>query len=333
MCQRCCVAAPVPACHACHAKRRWMSPSATPATQSVAASPATKRAQARPSAPKRAQARPSAPPEPAQCHKCHACHGKRSWMSPSATLLETKVDVAKRHTCHAKLGGVTGDQARPSAPPEPPSAKSTTPAMQNEGGCHQVQRLPCEKKVDVAKCLACHAKLGGVAISTTPATQNGCRQVPRLPRNMKVDVTKCHACETKVDVAKCHACCAKLGGVTGDQARPSAPPEPAQCHKCHACHAKRRWMSPSATLVTRDEGGCRQVPRLLRKVGRRHRRPSAPKRATRASPAPRVPRKITKVDVAKCHACVGGCRQVLRLLRKVEPEPAQCHKCHACHAI
>ena len=34
-------------CHACHVKRRWMSPSATPATQSAAASPATKRAQAR----------------------------------------------------------------------------------------------------------------------------------------------------------------------------------------------------------------------------------------------------------------------------------------------
>ena len=42
--------------HTCHAKRRWMSPSAMPATQSWAASPATKRAPARPSAgaPKRA---------------------------------------------------------------------------------------------------------------------------------------------------------------------------------------------------------------------------------------------------------------------------------------
>ena len=29
-------------CHACHVKRRWMSPSATPATQSAAASRATK---------------------------------------------------------------------------------------------------------------------------------------------------------------------------------------------------------------------------------------------------------------------------------------------------
>ena len=39
-------------CHACHAKRRWMSGCATPATQSAAASPATNPG-------------PSAPPEPA----------------------------------------------------------------------------------------------------------------------------------------------------------------------------------------------------------------------------------------------------------------------------
>jgi len=34
-------------CHAWHAKRRWVSPSATPATQSTAASPATNPVQAR----------------------------------------------------------------------------------------------------------------------------------------------------------------------------------------------------------------------------------------------------------------------------------------------
>jgi len=32
---------------------------------------------------------------------------------------ETKVDVTKRHDCHAKCRGVTGDQRSPSAPPEP----------------------------------------------------------------------------------------------------------------------------------------------------------------------------------------------------------------------
>ena len=46
----------------------------------------------------------------------------------------------------------------------------------------------------------------------------------------------------------------------------------AQCRKCQACHAKRRWMSPSATLATQNEGTCHQVPRLPRKVPRHHRR-------------------------------------------------------------
>ena len=42
--------------------------------------------------------------------------------------------------------------------------------------------------------------------------------------------------------------------------------------KCHACHAKRRYISPSATPTTWNEGGCHQVPCLLRKVPRRHQR-------------------------------------------------------------
>ena len=90
--------------HAYHAKRRYVSPSATPATQSTAASPATNPGQ---SAPKRATKR----------NKCHACHAKRRWRSPNATPAtrnegacrqvprlprKTKVDVTKRHTCHVK---------------------------------------------------------------------------------------------------------------------------------------------------------------------------------------------------------------------------------------
>ena len=58
--------------------------------------------------------------------------------------------------------------------------------------------------------------------SATPATQSasGCHQVPRLPRK----------------------------SFMRDQGAPSEPPDPAQSHKCHACHAKRKSMSPSATL-------------------------------------------------------------------------------------
>ena len=299
-------------CYACHAKRRWMSPNARPRVpRKTKVAHETKvdvakchachakcsgvaGDQARPSAPKRAQARLQSQPSaisvtPATQNEvgCQVPRLKRKWMSPSA-LPAMQSWAASPATKRAQAG----HQSQP-------SAISTTPATQNEGGCRQVPRLPRKTKADVTKCHACHAKRRWMSPSSTsatqswaaspatkraqarhqsqpdaistPATQNegGCRQGPRVPRKTKV------ARETKVDVAKCHACHAKLSGVTGDQARPSAPPEPAQCHKCHACHAKRRWMLPSATCSTQNEGGSHQVPSLSRK---------------------------TKVDVAKCHA-------------------------------
>ena len=125
---------------------------------------------------------------------------------PSLSLpapVRRKVDVTKRHACHAKSRGGRSAAASPatkapSAPPEP-------------------------AQVDVVKCHACHAKRRWMPPSATPATRNEgrCRQAPRLPGR---------------------ACHAKCRGVTGDQGVPSPPPEPAQCHKFHACHAKRRWM-------------------------------------------------------------------------------------------
>ena len=200
--------------HMCHAKRRWMSPSATPATQSAAASPATNAVQARHTK--------------ADVTKCHACHAKR-WMSPSATPA----------TQSAAASPATNS---PSAPPEPAQCHK----------CHP--RLQRETKADVTKCHACHAKPRWMSPSATPATHSaaaspatnavqarhqsqasairagGCHQVPHLPR------------ETKVDVAKCHACHAKCRGVTGDQCSPSAPPEPAKVDvtKCHA-KCRERW--------------------------------------------------------------------------------------------
>ena len=146
-------------------------------------------------------------------------------------------------------------------------------ATQNEGGCDQVPRLPRETKVDVTKCHACHAKCHGVTGDQNRpkrATRGSpVPQVTRLPRKTKVDVTKCHACHAKRRWMSPSAAASPPATKTG----PSAPPEPAQCHKCHACHAKRRWMWPSATPATRNEGGCHQVPRLPRKVPRRHGRP------------------------------------------------------------
>ena len=49
--------------------------------------------------------------------------------------------------------------------------------------------------------------------------QRGCHQAPRLPRKRNMDVAKCHTCHPK-----CH-------GGTGDQRRPSAPPDAAKCPK------------------------------------------------------------------------------------------------------
>ena len=133
---------------------------------------------------------------------------------------ETKVDGAKCHACHAKRREMS-----PSATPATQNeggchqvprlpqkrremSPSATPATQNEGGCHQVQRLPRKvpRRHRRLKPPQAHHQSHLSAISATPATQNagGCHQVPRLPR------------ETKMDVTKCHACHAKCRGVTGD---------------------------------------------------------------------------------------------------------------------
>ena len=101
-------------CHACHVKRSWMSPSATPATQSGAVTGD----QSQPKRATRASPVPEVPRLPRKTKvdvtKCHACHVKRRWMSPSATPVprlprKTKVDVAKCHACHAKCR----DQSQP----------------------------------------------------------------------------------------------------------------------------------------------------------------------------------------------------------------------------
>ena len=113
------------------------------------------------------------------------------------------------------------------------------------------------------ECHACHAKRRWMWVCATPATQTDsrCEFVPRLPRK----------------VPRRHG-------------RPSQSKRATQCHLSHACHAKRRWMWVCATPATQTDSRCEFVPRLPRKVPRRHRRPSQSKRAT------------------------------------------QCHECHACHA-
>ena len=155
--------------------------------------------------------------------KCHACHVKRRWMLPSATpaTQECRAATANQQTA--------------------PSPISATPATQDVDRCRQV---PCRKSAAAPRATngaqARQQTLPSV-MSATPATQNEdrCRQVPRWPRETKVDVAKCHAWISPA-TQKCRS-------ATGNQRRPSAPPDPAQSHECHAGRVKRRW---------RCEDGC-----------------------------------------------------------------------------
>ena len=228
-----------------------------------------------------------------QCHKCHACHAKRRWMWVCATPA-----TWNENGCHQV----------PRLPRKVPRRHRRQIRAQARHPMPWVPRLPRKTTVDVSLCQSCHVRrrwmspsatpCRGVTgdkcappstISATPATQNdrGCQIVPRLPR------------ETKVDVTKCHACHAKCRGVTGDK---SGPKGATQCHKCHACHAKRPGMWVCATAATWNEGGCHQVPRLPRKVPRRHGRQIRAQARHPMPWVPRLPRKTT-VDVRLCHAC------------------------------
>ena len=202
-----------------HAKRKWMWASATPATQNEGGCLQV------PRLPHKTKV---------DVTKCHACHAKRRRMLPSA---------APATQSAATSPATNPVQARHQSQP---SALSTTPATQNEGGCRQVPGLPCKTKVDVTKCHACHVKRRYMSLSAMFATWNEdtCRKVPRLPR--KVTRRNRRLIRSK----------------RATRASP-VPKVPRLTHKtkvdvskCQACHTKRRWMSPSATRATQNEGIC-----------------------------------------------------------------------------
>ena len=310
-------------CHACQVKSRWMSPSATPATQSGTAPRATNPDQARHTV-------PWVPRLPRKTTVDVSCVPRLP--------RETKVDVTKCHACHAKCRGAPGDKSGPSAPHSTMSATPATqndggcelcatPATWNEGGCHQVPRLPrkvprrpgrqirTKRATQYHECHACHAKRQWMWVvchachvkrrwmspSATPATQSAAAPratnpdqarhtvpwVPRLPRKTTVDVSCVPRLprETKVDVTKCHACHAKCRGAPGDKSGPSAP------HSTMSATPATQndgGCELCATPATWNEGGCHQVPRLPRKVPRRPGRQIRTKRAT---------------QYHECHAC------------------------------
>ena len=189
---------------ACHAKRLWMSPSATPATQKTAASPATSVDQA--------------------CHKCHACHAKAKSMSPSATPATLNVSG-----CH-QVPRLPRKRQRPHR------RQAWTKRVTRASPATQVPRLPRKSKV-ITKCHACQAKCAWMSPSATPATQqtaaspatsahkarhshksqpsatsatlamqkqSQCHQVPRLPRVSELCVRE--LCVSKLCVNKFCVC-------------------------------------------------------------------------------------------------------------------------------
>ena len=376
-------------CHVCHVKRRWMSPSATPATQSDAAPRATNPDQARHTV-------PWVPRLPRKTtvdvSLCHVCHVKRRWLSPSATLAtqsdaapratnpdqarhtvpwvprlphKTTVDVSLCHACHMKRRWMS-----PSATPATQSgaAPRATNPDQARHTVPWVPRLPRKTTVDVSLCHVCHVKRRWMSPSATPATQSDAAPratnpdqarhtvpwVPRLPHKTTVDVSLCHACHMKRRWMSPSATPATQSGAAPratnpDQARHTVPWVPRLPRKttvdvslCHACHVKRRWMSPSATPATQSGA----APRATNPDQARHPVPSVP----------RLPRK-TKVDVRLCHAChvkrrwMSGCATpatqsgaapratnpdqarhtvpwVPRLPHKTTVDVSLCHACH-----
>ena len=141
--------------HACHVKRRWMSQSATPATQSASTCRQVPRLpRKQPRRPRRhvgTQRATRASPVP------YVPRLPRMSPRTSCVMKLFTSCVSKYHACHVKRRWMSS---------------SATPATQSNNPCHEVPRLPHKVKVDVTKlprlphkvkvdvtkCHACHTK-------------------------------------------------------------------------------------------------------------------------------------------------------------------------------
>ena len=172
-----------------------------------------------------------------------------------------------------------GDQARHQTQP---SARSATPATQNESGCLQVPCLP-------RKVLRRHGRLTATKLATRASP------VPRLPRQMCM--SPCATPATQSTAAP--------RATNSDQARHQT--QPSVSRSALPATQKRRWMSPSAAPAMQSAAASRAI--------------TATKRATRASPVPQVPRlpHQTQVNVAKCHTYRGIPRRHGRLTATKQP--------------
>ena len=217
-------------CHACHAKWRWMSPSAVPATQSDGGYRQCHACHAKRRGATAPHLKPSTPPKPAQCHKCHACHAKCSYMSPSAVPatqsaatclqvlclpLKVQLHVAKCHACHGKRRGATAPHLKPSAHQSQPSAISAMPPTQSAAT---------------------------VSPSAVPATQSAttCRQVPRLPRKTPTEPHLKPKRATRASPMPCVPRLPRKVTVISPSATPATQSDGGY-RQVHACHGKRPW--------------------------------------------------------------------------------------------
>ena len=290
----------------------------------------------------RRHARPSGPKRATQCRECHACHAKRPWMWVCATPATWNQGGCHQVPCLPRT--VPRRHSRPSGPKRATQCHEchachakrlwmwdcATPATWNQGGCHQVPRLP-RKSAAASR-----------ATKRAQARHSVDVRLCHLPREIKVDVTKCHA--PRKSATASHATKrAQARHPVPWVPRPLRPPRKTtvDVSLCQACHVKSRWMSPSAmpatqkcrdcaTPATWNQGGCHQVPRL-------------PCKSAAASRATKRAQARHSVDVRLCHACHVNSRWMSpsatpathsaaasRATKRAQDGP--CHECHACHA-
>ena len=119
--------------------------------------------------------------------------------------------------------------------------EDATPATWNEGGCHQVPRLP--RKVPRR-----HARLNRAQ------ARHPVPRVPRLPRKTKVNVRWCHACHVKRRwMSPSTPATQSAAASRATKSGPSAPPSAMSA-------------TPAATPATQNQGECEMVPRLPRET-------------------------------------------------------------------
>ena len=269
--------------HACHANRTSMSPSATPATQSAAASRATNGDQAR--------------------HQTQPRVWKL-WQVLGAQFFETivlmKFVLKTRANSCTFLVSLPANEAMhvPSTSGGTPLASLGRTVFRHnriDGICPENPREQlcsfglalCQRSYAclIAQCLHTAWQVLGAQFFGTIALMEFVLKTCANSSTFPLHIAPSHRSSPKLFLTVSRP--STLSSLPS-RSLPTqlTPPDPAQRHKRHACHANGTWMSISATPATRNASGCRQVPRLPRKVPRRPGRPTGTKRATRCSPVP-----------------------------------------------